>query len=268
MRPCYHKFLSVSATFRAAAARLLQTALREFDLRVIRVPLAGKSEYESIYSDVSTYAPWNSDLEFQTVYKRVQGNTLVDLYRCYELWTLVGQTQKLGGAILEVGVWRGGTGALMAKRDQLTAGKNSVYLCDTFEGVVKAGSPDGHYKGGEHADTSEPVVEDLLRALALPNVRILKGIFPDQTARMIDLDTRFRLCHIDVDVYQSAKDVMSWIWDRMVPGGMIVYDDYGFHGCPGITRYVNEQASESDRLILHNLNGHAIVIKIPTQQDA
>jgi O-methyltransferase len=251
---------------RAAAARPVQTVLRKLGLRLIRAPLAGKSEYESIYSDLSTYSPWNSDLEFQAVYKKIQGKTLVDLYRCYELWTLAGQTQKLGGAILEVGVWRGGTGALMAKKDQLTGGMNSVYLCDTFEGVVKAGSADGHYRGGEHADTSEHLVEDLLRTLELPKVRLLKGIFPEQTARMIDPEVRFRLCHIDVDVYQSAKDVMAWIWDRMVPGGMIVYDDYGFHGCQGIARHVNEQASEGDRLTLHNLNGHAIVIKIPTRQ--
>ena len=27
----------------------------------------------------------------------------------------------------------------------------------------------------------------------------------------------FRLCHIDVDVYQSAKDVFDWVWPRLSP---------------------------------------------------
>ncbi len=78
---------------------------------------------------------------------------------------------------------------------------------------------------------------------------------------MIEPGARFRLVHVDVDVYQSAKDVMARIWDRIVPGGIVVYDDYGFKGCEGITRYVNEQVAQPDRLVLHNLNGHAIVIK-------
>jgi len=152
----------------------------------------------------------------------------------------------------------------MAKRAELAHAKDPVYLCDTFEGVVKAGALDTAYKGGEHADTAQHMVDDLVRRLNLKNVRILKGIFPDETAHLVDSDARFRLCHIDVDVYDSAKDVMAWIWHRMVPGGIVVYDDYGFSVCEGITKYVNEQVDETDRLVLHNLNGHAIVIKTPS----
>lgn len=47
-------------------------------------------------------------------------------------------------------------------------------------------------------------------------------------------------------------------------GGIIVYDDYGFLGCEGIARFVNEQITDSDRLIFRNLNGHAIVVKAPS----
>ena len=65
------------------------------------------------------------------------------------------------------------------------------------------------------------------------------------------------------DAHQSAKDIVLWIWPRMVSGGIIVYDDYGFLGCEGIARFVNEQIPESDRLVFRNLNGHAIVVKGP-----
>ena len=246
----------------ATLKKAIQGALGIFGLQLIRLP-AGKSEYEPIWPS-ATYAPRNSAPEFLSTYKLIQRHTLVDIYRCWELWTLVGQTQKRDGGILEVGVWRGGTGALMAKKALLTGNSNPVYLCDTFEGVVKAGWHDTNYKGGEHSDTSQNVVDNLLRTLDITNVRILKGVFPDETAHLIEPGARFRLCHIDVDVYQSAKDAMAWIWDRMVPGGLVVYDDYGFKACEGITKYVNEQVTESDRLVLYNLNGHAIVIKTPT----
>ena len=86
-----------------------------------------------------------------------------------------------------------------------------------------------------------------------------RGIFPEDTGDQVE-NLKFRLCHIDVDVYQSAKDVTEWIWERLVPGGMIVYDDYGWDTTPGIARYVNAQLSFTDRIVLHNLNGHAIII--------
>lgn len=251
----------------ATIKHALKETLRRFGLHLARLPSVqppppppGTTEYEPIYPS-ATYAPWSLAAEFLSTYKLIQPNTLVDIYRCWELWTLVDQTAKQDGGILEVGVWRGGTGALMAKKALLAGSTDPVYLCDTFEGVVKAGSHDRHYKGGEHSDTSQHIVEDLLRTLEITNVRILRGVFPDETARLIEPCTRFRLVHIDVDVYQSAKDVMAWIWGQMVPGGIVVYDDYGFKGCEGITKYVNEQLPENDRLVVHNLNGHALVIK-------
>jgi O-methyltransferase len=59
-----------------------------------------------------------------------------------------------------------------------------------------------------------------------------------------------------------AKDIVDWIWDKMVHGGIIVYDDYGFNRCDGITKYVEEQMNCRDRLVIYNLNGHAIILKL------
>src|SRR5918992_3434658 len=57
---------------------------------------------------IATYAPWRSDSDFQRVYEAVRRQTLVDVWRCYELWSLLGELRDVPGAILEVGVWRGG----------------------------------------------------------------------------------------------------------------------------------------------------------------
>lgn len=209
----------------------------------------------------ATYSPWLADEPFQAIYQRVRQNTLVDQYRCYELWQLVGEAAKLAqGALVEIGVWRGGTGALIAKKSRLAGIEEPVYLCDTFRGVVKAGPRDGAYVGGEHADTTKEQVLQLCRELQVDQVRVLEGIFPDESGHLV-AGNAFRFCHIDVDVYQSAKAIVDWIWPRLVPGGIIVYDDYGFHACSGITQFVNEERLKMDRMVMHNLNGHAIVIK-------
>ena len=55
--------------------------------------------------------------------------------------------------------------------------------------------------------------------------------------------------------------MFEWIWERLVVGGIIVYDDYGFQRTVGITRHVEEAKGEDDRVFVYNLNGHGIFIK-------
>jgi O-methyltransferase len=208
----------------------------------------------------ATYAPWLTDRDFIETYESIKQYTLVDKYRCFELWQLVRESSKLRGELLEVGVWRGGTGALIAKQAELSGIPSTVYLCDTFCGVVKAGENDSRYKGGEHSDTSEELVAALMGELNLKNTKILKGIFPDDTAPLIG-GGPFRFCHIDVDVYLSAKEAAEWIWGKLVVGGMLVFDDYGFQSCGGVTKFVNEERGKKGRLVIHNLNGHGIIVK-------
>ncbi|WP_037409544.1 TylF/MycF/NovP-related O-methyltransferase [Candidatus Solirubrobacter pratensis] len=228
-------------------------------LPLVRREAVRSGAYAMAYP-VSAYAPWEADEPFQQVYQAVRRHTLVDVWRCHELWELVGELREIPGAILEVGVWRGGTGAVMARRAELLGIDEPVFLADTWEGVVKTGALDIYYRDGKHSDTSRETVESLVQGLRLRNVELLQGIFPDDTAHSVG-DLPLRLCHIDVDVYQSAKDVFEWAWPRLSTGGLVVFDDYGCAATPGITEFVNEQRSLTDRLVVHNLNGHGIIVK-------
>jgi O-methyltransferase len=221
---------------------------------------AVRSGAHEIAYPLSTLAPWQVDDDFRRVFQAVRHNTLVDIWRCHELWTMVGEVLDVPGAIVEVGVWRGGTGAIMASRAAQLGIAETLYLCDTWEGVVKTTDVDTYYRDGKHDDTSLDIVTRLVSELGLTNVTTLQGIFPDETADRIEEDT-FRMAHIDVDVYQSAKDVFDWVWPRLSPHGVVVFDDYGFPACPGVAKFVDEQRMLDDRLVIHNLNGHGIVIK-------
>ena len=214
----------------------------------------------SIVIPHASYSPWLNSAAFAAAYDKIRLNTMVDIYRCYELWSLVGQLAQLEGDIIEVGVWRGGTGCLMAHQAQSRWTEKRVFLCDTFAGVVKTGGNDAYYQGGEHSDTSAEIVKELALNLGLENIELLQGIFPEDTADKV-ADRKFCLCHIDVDVYQSALDVLNWVWPRLAVGGVVVYDDYGFKTCDGITRLVNERIPKVGALTIHNLNGHALTIK-------
>jgi O-methyltransferase len=243
----------ISSLIRAAASSVIQMTGE--------LPsVAENIRHAPILPSNSTYSPWLTDVYFQIAMRTVEGSTLVDPLRCYELWTLVRQSQKLGrGALLEVGAWRGGSGCIIAKAADLCGIAERVYLCDTFQGLVKAGAMDTSYKGGEYRAVMAEV-EALVHRMNVYNVEVLSGTFPDETGAALS-DKQFRFAHIDVKAYQSTKDILDWLWPRLVPGGMVVLNDYGTYGCEGVTRLANELASMDDRIFVHNLNGHGVFIK-------
>jgi O-methyltransferase len=208
-----------------------------------------------IVEPVANYRPWDVDLEFQSVYDQVREHTMVDIYRLWVLWTISRQL-SVQGDVLEVGSWRGGSGALLAR----SSAPRSVILADTFAGIVKAGSRDTYYKGGEHSNTSVAMVEELLRDTGVSNAELLAGVFPDETGPRIHKH-HFALCHIDVDVYQSARDTFDWVWPRMADGGVVVFDDYGFYGCEGVTECVREIMESDGPVVIPNLSGQAAIVK-------
>ena len=225
--------------------------------------IANLDKYEKILP-YATYAPWRIDNEFMTIFEKVCNNTLVDIYRLYSLYILSKETLKCSrGDALEIGVWRGGSGALISHCMNLFGVDVDIhtYLCDTFCGVVKAGT-DELYQGGEHSDTSMEIVQKLLDTCKVRNVEIVQGIFPDDCYELFEHKS-FRIAHIDVDAYLSAKEVFEYVWPRVVKGGIVIFDDYGFETTYGVTRLCEELEKQiiDGRCIFH-LNGQAIFVKV------
>jgi hypothetical protein len=221
--------------------------------------------YERIVTTAS-YAPWRSDAKFLAAYAQVASNTLVDLYRCWNLWNLVTQVSKRvsrSDHFVEIGVWRGGTGVLIAQAISGDGPERTIYLCDTFRGVIKAGNSDAYYHGGEHSDTSAEIVAALAASvgLSLSRYQICVGRFPEDMPKCLG-SGRFGFVHIDVDTYQSAKDCFDEIWPRMTVGGIVVFDDYGFINTTGVAKLVDEIAGLPDGLYMYNLSGQAVLIKV------
>lgn len=216
----------------------------------------------SIIYPRANYSPWINDDKFQSIFNIAKEYSLVDEYRMYELYQLSAQASLLNGDFIEVGVWRGGSSAVIQSVLVNSNFIDKFYIADTWQGVVKAGSMnDTRYVGGEHSDADLADVHNLYDSLDLPKPEILVGIFPDDHPN-VDIQ-RIAFLHSDVDAYQSTKDLIEWSLPKLVSRAIIVFDDYGFRGCEGVTKYVNEfykQHSEKFTFI-HNINGHAILIK-------
>lgn len=226
------------------------------------------ARWHSLFISECTFSPWKADAEFLELNSKIEGFTLVDINKQYLAYSYIKQLCKLGveGDYLEVGVWRGGLSALLGMTFQRYSAPNNkriLYLADTFTGMPEiCKENDNYYQGGELADTSEKVVQNLFNACGLNNQLILAGIFPNETAHLIKSNA-LAFVHIDVDIYESAKNTFEYCWEKVSINGMVVFDDYGYSSTEGVTTFINQVVMQiPDALVIYNMGGHAVVIKI------
>jgi O-methyltransferase len=54
---------------------------------------------------------------------------------------------------------------------------------------------------------------------------------------------------------------MRFFYPRLVPGGVILCDDYGFTTCPGVRRAVDEFMADKPEHVVHVPTGHGFLVK-------
>lgn len=159
-----------------------------------------------------------------------EDRTLLDHNRLLSLWHSVRNVSNLSGCIAEVGSYRGGSAKFIARSSKYFDVKASLHVFDTFEGhpsTIVQGK-DGTHSEGLFSDTSKEEVESYLSG---DNAIVHAGDFAN-TCNAVS-DQLFRFVHVDVDIYASTLKCLGFFWPRLVDGGIIVLDDYGFDTCKG-----------------------------------
>ena len=120
------------------------------------------------------------------------------------------------GRMVEVGVYQGGSAWCLATIAEQRAVE--LHLFDTFRGIPHEAAIDYH-SVGDFSDTSVEAVKQ-----AIPTAIFHVGIFPVTLPE--DL-ADFGFVHVDCDQYQSIRDCIKHLGPRMLPKGIMVFDDYG-----------------------------------------
>jgi O-methyltransferase len=182
------------------------------------------------------FAPWLAEGDFRRYYDIAAPRTLVSQDRCYVLYSLLRQAIHVEGDIVECGVYKGGTAAMLAGILRDHCSWKRLFLFDTFEGMPEADAERDLHKKGDFADTS---LEAVAQYIGEPQLCVYcKGFIPDTFAGLESIKIAF--AHIDVDIYKSVLDCLQFIWPRLSFGGFIIFDDYGFPTCPGARAAVDE----------------------------
>ena len=209
--------------------------------------------------DFATYSPWFEDW-FQRIYSRSRTHTLMKEDSCYVLHQLSRHCLHLNGDFAECGVYKGGSAFLIADRmTQSDAKERQLHLFDTFQGMPSAANEDpSGIKEGRFGDTSLPAVQEYLRQF--PFVRFYQGHIPETLEAV--KDRRFAFVHIDVDLYQTTLDCLHFFYPRTVPGGVMIFDDYGWHIFrDSEKRAVDEFFRDKEEILFCLRSGQCVVFK-------
>ncbi len=146
---------------------------------------------------------------------------------------------EVPGDFIECGVWRGGMAILMrGLLEVLGDGGRTVWVADSFEGLP---APRAEPDNASGVDLSKQVVPSLAvdaetvrrnfanHGLLDDRVRFLEGWFAD-TLPAAPID-QLALLRADGDMYSSTVDILSSLYDKVSPGGVIIIDDYALPAC-------------------------------------
>lgn len=144
--------------------------------------------------------------------------------------------QKVEGDFVEAGVWRGGVAAFMKELLAYYNINSNVWLADIFDRQT----PGNTY--GKEKDRASLKLFANLKGNILPNQKevasflqqfgkkntqtfFLEGsIFETLPTSAIE---KISLLHIDVDFYEPTLFALETLYNKLVPGGYVIIDDYG-----------------------------------------
>ncbi len=227
-------------------------------------------EYRSTASPL--YSPWFTDAVFLDFCHRSfadVGLPLDCIDKRYVLFCALKQALKSKeGVVIECGAHKGASAHFMGFIiDRFSERQGELLVLDSFEGFPSPTKEDicldtnqpFFFKGG-HANTSFQEVKAVLNNHRCA-VQVIKGWIPYSFSGLEE--KKFNLAHIDVDLYQPTLDSLKFIYDRMVPGGVIVFDDYGFPMCPGAREAVDLFLADKPEILLPLPTGQALLYILP-----
>jgi hypothetical protein len=155
---------------------------------------------------------------------------------CIGLW-VADCASHVEGDFVECGVNYGFLSSAIMHQLDWNRQARTFFLLDTFSGLdprfvtVEEAQGDAMTKNREHLQDGFYVsgVERVERNFAeWSNVRIIVGTVPE-TLSQVDSD-RVAYVHLDMNCAPPEIAAAEHLWPRLTPGGMMLFDDYGYFG--------------------------------------
>jgi O-methyltransferase len=255
------------------------------DLRKLATGIRWRAEFL-----LGTPVPAEYPDELRATIKRVRRYTMTSPQR---LGALCDGVEYLGrggidGAFVECGVWRGGS-MMAAALTLLRLGdtERDLYLFDTFSGMPEPSEHDRssaydpyplHERWRRQSRGSEA---SMWSAVPLEEVRanLLSTGYPAERIHLVagmvehtlpaEAPERIAMLRLDTDWYASTKHELEQLYPRLVPGGVLIVDDYGHY--EGARKAVDDYFDDlGEALLLNRIDytGRIAIRTSPTRTPA
>mgnify|MGYP001563455888 CR=1 FL=1 len=169
---------------------------------------------------------------------------------------------QLEGDFVECGVAKGFLSKIIVDYLGFHKISKTFFLLDTFEGFTekyltesekRSGKKAGDYLNSANYEQVKNTFKDY------KNVKIIKGAIPDTLPQVVS--SKIAYLHIDMNCVIPEIAAAEYFWDKLVPGAVIILDDYGHSGHEEQKCAFDEFAKRKDVSLLCLPTGQGLMIK-------
>ena len=177
----------------------------------------------------------------------------VDDLETKEILKIAQNCLSVPGDFVELGCYEGDTSILLA--EILKSTDKKLWIYDSFEGLPEKTSEDAseagrNFQKGVLAVSKRDVKLRFLRS-GLPVPVIKKAWFNELTD--VDLPSKIAFAFLDGDLYQSIRDSLKLVEDKMTSDSVIIVHDYNNPELPGVAKAVDEWIDDRNLIITKSL---------------
>jgi O-methyltransferase len=182
-------------------------------------------------------------------------------WRTYVVCSLAEIVKHLPGDFVECGVNTGAYSRAVIDYIDFNKTGKTFYLLDTYEGLVPGQISEKEKQAGvgDYLSTYKNVYDQVVATFAPFRTKIIKGAVPHTLPQC---DTN-QICYlsIDMNVVEPEIAAANYFWDKVVSGGVIILDDYGFPAHIEQKKAFDRFAKEKGVTLLYIPTGQAIIFK-------
>jgi O-methyltransferase len=181
-------------------------------------------------------------------------------WRVWILRQLSRQAARLPGSFAEFGTYRGGCAAVILSSGSLNATRR-LYLFDTFAGTPRRGTSDTEaWMIDGFGNTSPETVAEFLAPWDHDNTVLVVGNVFDT---LLATETGpLAFAHMDLNAAEPTRVAFTYVLDRLVAGGIVLFDDYGWAGYEEQRSAIDEISRQTGTPVVHLPTGQAFVSRV------
>jgi O-methyltransferase len=170
--------------------------------------------------------------------------------------------KKLEGDFVECGVNTGAYARAIIQFVNFNSLNKTFHLFDTFNGLVAELISDEEIQSGvgDYLNSYRDTYHEVLKTFENFNVQVIKGVVPESLLQYRGSD---KICFLSLDMNCMVPEIaaLNFFWDKLVIGGVIIIDDYGFPQHINQKKAYDKFAQEKGEIILCLPTAQGIIIK-------